>query len=73
VPQAFSAAFWPDLCQAMSTLSINLLGATCLTLRMSARSTTMPKAAIEQKISGQIGQPAACMMDITDGLFKGNS
>jgi len=44
-----------------------------LTLRKSARSTTMPKATIEQKISGQIGQPAACMMDITDGLFKGNS
>ena len=43
--------------------SSNFGGATLEVLRLIKRSMTSAMARMEQAISGQIGQPAACMME----------
>ena len=45
------------------TSSSSLGGATFWVLRLIKRSITRASANIEQAIRGQIGQPAACMME----------
>jgi flagellar hook-basal body complex protein FliE len=45
------------------TSSNNFGGAISATLRLMKRSMTKAKAKMEQAIRGQIGHPAACMMD----------
>jgi hypothetical protein len=46
-----------------STSSSNLGGATFASFSVTKRSITMAKAKMEQAIRGQIGQPAACMIE----------
>ena len=45
------------------TSSSSFGGATFRVLRLMKRSITKASAKIEQAIKGQIGQPAACMME----------
>ena len=47
----------------VNTSSSRLAGAMRLERRLSRRSMMMVSAAIEHTISGQIGQPAACMIE----------
>src|SRR5665647_777108 len=54
--------------ETLSTSSSNFGGATLAVLRLTKRSMTSAKARIEQATSGQIGQPAACMMGNKEDL-----
>ena len=56
----------------MTTAEINseLGGATFTVFRLRKRSTMSASARMEQAISGQMGQPAACMIESKEGLRR---
>src|SRR4051812_5094866 len=50
-----------------SASSSNFGGATLAVLRLMKRSTMSANATMEQATKGQIGQPAACMIENKEG------